>query len=72
MGEYRLEYYRRADGKWDWRVVASNNRIVGTSGGQGYENKGDAVHIAGLILDPMIARNFSEDTSAFDNRGETV
>lgn len=38
--------YRREDAKWDWRRRADNGDIVSTSGGQGYENREDAVNIA--------------------------
>ncbi len=36
------ELYQRADGKWAFRITASNGRIVATDGGQGYESKSDA------------------------------
>jgi uncharacterized protein YegP (UPF0339 family) len=36
------QVYRRADGKWAFRVKASNGEIVATDGGQGYSAKGDA------------------------------
>ena len=36
------ELYRRADGKWAFRIKASNGEIVATDGGQGYESKSDA------------------------------
>lgn len=38
----KLVVYTRADGKWDWRLVAGNGQIVATSGGQGYERPGRA------------------------------
>lgn len=47
----KLEIYRRADGKWAWRVRAANNQIVATDGGQGYENETDAMTMAGRLLD---------------------
>ena len=31
--------YRRSDGKWEARIKAGNNRIVGTSGSQGYNRR---------------------------------
>ncbi|MEM9014825.1 MAG: DUF1508 domain-containing protein [Pseudomonadota bacterium] len=35
----RFEYYRRADGRWDWRLIGANGfDIIATSGNQGYEN----------------------------------
>ena len=36
------ELYKRTDGKWAFRVKASNGEIVATDGGQGYVAKGDA------------------------------
>jgi uncharacterized protein YegP (UPF0339 family) len=44
----RTEIYRRDDGKWAWRAVAGNGQIVGTDGGQGYNNEFDAA--AGCVL----------------------
>ena len=35
-----LEMYKRADGKWAWRLRV-NGEIVATDGGQGYENRED-------------------------------
>lgn len=37
------EVFKRRDGKWAFRVKASNGQIVATDGDQGYENKTDAV-----------------------------
>ena len=71
LPEYKTVYYRRADGKWDYRVVARNGRTLSNSD-QGYENLGDAQTMANRILNPMVARNFEFDTSAFDARTETV
>jgi len=34
--------YKRADGKFGFRVTASNGQVVATDGGQGYSGKGDA------------------------------
>ena len=36
------ELYRRTDGKWAFRIKASNGEIVATDGGQGYDSKSDA------------------------------
>ena len=44
-----IKFYRRmGDRKWAWRLVADNNEIIATDGGQGYENKADAM--AGAML----------------------
>jgi len=66
---FRTVYYRRADGKWDYRVVARNGKTVLNSD-QGYENRGDAEDIANKVLDPMIARNFSLDVTAYPPANE--
>ncbi len=36
------EIYKRHDGKWAFRVKASNGEIVATDGDQGYSAKSDA------------------------------
>jgi uncharacterized protein YegP (UPF0339 family) len=36
------EVYERSDGKFGFRVKASNGQVVATDGGQGYSSKGDA------------------------------
>lgn len=36
------EIYKRKDGKWAFRVKASNGEVVATDGGQGYEAKSSA------------------------------
>ena len=36
------EIFKRADGKFGFRVKASNGQVVATDGGQGYSSKGDA------------------------------
>lgn len=41
-----VEVYQRADGRWAWRLVAANGRIIATDGGQGYENRADAEAMA--------------------------
>jgi uncharacterized protein YegP (UPF0339 family) len=33
------ELYQRADGRWGFRVKASNLKVVATDGSQGYETK---------------------------------
>jgi uncharacterized protein YegP (UPF0339 family) len=38
------EVYTRSDGKYAFRVKASNGEVVATDGGQGYEHKHDALH----------------------------
>jgi len=36
----KFQVYQDAEGKWRWRAVANNNRIVADSG-QGYTTRGD-------------------------------
>lgn len=36
------ELYQRTDGKWAFRITASNGQIVATDGGRGYESKSGA------------------------------
>lgn len=36
------QLYKRADGKYGFRVKASNGEIVATDGSQGYNDKADA------------------------------
>jgi uncharacterized protein YegP (UPF0339 family) len=36
------EIYKRKDGKWAFRVKASNGEVVASDGGQGYEAKTSA------------------------------
>jgi uncharacterized protein YegP (UPF0339 family) len=48
---YKLEVYQREDGKWAWRVVAANHKIVASDANQGYENRNDAYDMARAILD---------------------
>ncbi len=45
----RRVVYKRADGKWAWRLVVNEN-IVATDGGQGYENEADARNMADRII----------------------
>lgn len=42
--------YQREDGLWDWRLVAANNRIVATSGGQGYARREKAIKMAARVM----------------------
>lgn len=36
------EVYKRKDGKWAFRIKASNGQVVATDGSQGYANKKSA------------------------------
>jgi len=37
------EVYQRKDGKWAFRVKASNGQVVATDGSQGYASKSSAI-----------------------------
>jgi uncharacterized protein YegP (UPF0339 family) len=45
-----VEVYQRVDKKWAWRLLAGNTEIIATDGGQGYENKSDAVDMVDRIV----------------------
>lgn len=45
-----LHCYKRADGKWAWRLTADNNRIVATDGSQGYDNYQDCQSMADKVV----------------------
>ena len=42
-------YYKDKDGKWRWRLRAANQKIIATSGGDGYENEQDCLHGIELV-----------------------
>lgn len=46
--------YKRADGKWAWRLTV-NGKVVATDGGQGYENKSDARTMADRVVEGYYA-----------------
>lgn len=58
-----VEIYKRSDGKYAWRVVAANGKIVATDGGQGYERRIDAQRMvtrlfhAGGGMDPVFVND---------------
>ena len=45
------EIFKRADGKFGFRVTASNGQVVATDGGQGYSGKSDAKSTLQKLLD---------------------
>lgn len=45
-----LEHYQDRRGKWRWRLVSENNRIVAAST-QGYVNHTDCVDNARLVME---------------------
>lgn len=56
---HHVEVYRRADGKWAWRLKAENGQTIATDGGQGYENKTEAEEMAEFIVQGGYAYTFS-------------
>lgn len=49
-GDDYVDVYERSDGRWGWRLVAGNGRIVATDGGQGYENRNTAVAMGRKVV----------------------
>lgn len=44
--DIKTEVYRRTDDRWAWRAIAGNGQVIATDGGQGFENRTDAVDSA--------------------------
>jgi uncharacterized protein YegP (UPF0339 family) len=53
------EIFKRADGKFGFRVKASNGQVVATDGGQGYSDKGDARS----TLDKLLSGGYAGDVT---------
>jgi hypothetical protein len=51
--EDRVELFQRTDMLWDWRVIANNGNVISTSGGQGYNNRGDAAVMIYSLFGPL-------------------
>jgi uncharacterized protein len=47
--ELEYWYYEDAKGEWRWRLKAANERIIATSGGDGYKNKQDCLDAIDLV-----------------------
>ncbi len=45
------QIYKRKDGKWAWRLIASNGQTVATDGGQGYSSKKSAESTLTIVMD---------------------
>jgi len=54
MSELTGSTYKRDDGLWEFRVKARNNRIVATSGGQGYRRRKTAERTMRNLLEPEL------------------
>lgn len=59
------QLFKRVDGRWAWRLVASNGNIVATDGGQGYENKQDAVNSFDSIQNAIREERLTATTVEF-------
>lgn len=62
----RVEVYRTAGGKWDWRKLTQNENVTATSGSQGYENKLDAIRMAKQENPELADQIFLIDAEASD------
>ena len=47
MTKYSLEFYPDSSGKWRWKAISPNGKILGSSG-QGFASKQSAERNAGL------------------------
>ena len=47
--DYEFETYQREDGKWAWRLVAPNGRVIATDAGQGFRDRTDAERSISLV-----------------------
>jgi len=56
------EIYKRADGKFGFRVKASNGQVVASDGGQGYSDKGDARSTLQRLLDGAYKGDITDAT----------
>jgi uncharacterized protein YegP (UPF0339 family) len=54
------EVFKRADGKFGFRVKASNGQVVATDGGQGYSSKSDARDTLQKLLDGGYAGDITD------------
>jgi hypothetical protein len=52
MGDATLQIYKRGLFRktWGWRLLHHNGDILATDGGQGYENRKDAVDIGYRVV----------------------
>jgi uncharacterized protein YegP (UPF0339 family) len=55
------EIYRRTDGRWAWRLKATNGQVVATDGGQGYENHADVETIVTRLFPRVTPITLTED-----------
>ncbi len=66
-----FETYRRADGRFAWRLLAENGDIIATDGGQGYENEADCEKIGIAVVTGARAPRVEtlQDTYSIDRFG---
>jgi uncharacterized protein YegP (UPF0339 family) len=63
-GKANVEVYRRADGQYDWRIIAGNGATLGGSA-QGYTERGDAVEglrttLSAIVNDVLVLGQYVE------------
>lgn len=58
------QVFERADGRFGFRVTASNGQVVATDGNQGYSAKSDARQTLEKLLKGGYDGEVTEDTSA--------
>ena len=51
----KVEIDKDKRGDWRWRVMAGNNRIMATGGGDGYRRRCDMVKAMRKVLHPDLA-----------------
>lgn len=50
----KVTVYKRDDGKWAWHRKSENGHIVATDGGQGYEDRAEALRMAAELNEASI------------------
>lgn len=53
MGKYTVQLVRRSDGRFGWRAIEANGKIVATDGNQGYERPKEALDMAHKVVRGM-------------------
>jgi len=50
MKQPKIQFYKGADNKWRWRMVASNGRVICTPG-ESFSSRAKAVHNLNCLTD---------------------
>lgn len=66
------ETYRRADGRFAWRLRADNGAIIATDGGQGYEKRADCERMADAVTSGLYADDGCHAAERFDRIREQL